>query len=364
MSWRAGVAAVVAGLGSMLTSCGDGESPEAPNLPPVARIVSPGRDTTVIRPYAVDFLGTASDADGAVVSHHWDFGDGNTANEEDPGPYSYASAGTYTVTYEVTDDDGAASAATAVDIVVTEAAIAPEPGLWLGRTEFSRLQFTLNAQGTAITEFVLMLDTLPCTGGHPGTGRITSSNAAGWPVSDLRLTIETAFPELGLAMTVHGQFSSDSTASGTWEAVSAGMACSGAWDTDRSVPEISVTMNASFTQTVDLNGFHWLPGRAVRIEIDNRADGSVEFDSTARPDRDGVVRFNQGTPSFAVAEGDSIRMSDGRRVALPDAEGTWTADFTGVFDILASTRFVVQATCRYMRGGMGCGGFTSIFWGG
>ncbi len=87
-------------------------------LPPVAVIENPSQDTTVTLGEAVDFQGTASDADGTIAGHNWDFGDGNGASVEDPGPYTYASVGTYTVTYQVTDDDGAKSLAASVAVTV------------------------------------------------------------------------------------------------------------------------------------------------------------------------------------------------------------------------------------------------------
>lgn len=387
--------------------CGDGE---VPNLPPVAAITNPSRDTALASPYAVDFLGTATDGDGAVVSHHWDFGDGNEASREDPGPYAYEAAGVYPVTYQVTDEDAAVSAPATVVVTVTAPAIAPQPGNWFGKMPFSLLQFSLNSQGTAITEVVLILDTLPCGGGHPQRTRVTSSNPGGWPLSGLDFAIETTFPELALGLTLNGRFTSHTEASGTWVAVSSGTACAGTWETDRVAPDIALTMSASFARTLRLNGFNWLPGRAVTLEIDRHADGTIDFDSTARATRDGVARFNQDAPSFAAAEGDSIRMYDGlwrtgfvvlyvtldaveastnlvrgraregtqirvtahdpalpypqgpELVVVADAAGTWKADFTGVFDIVIGTGGLIAATCPHLFGGMVCGGSTMIEW--
>jgi uncharacterized repeat protein (TIGR01451 family) len=54
---------------------------------------------------AVAFTDGSSDADGAVVSWAWDFGDGATSTERHP-THSYAAAGTYTVTLTVTDEQG------------------------------------------------------------------------------------------------------------------------------------------------------------------------------------------------------------------------------------------------------------------
>jgi PKD repeat protein len=77
--------------------------------PPTALIESPALDVTVQLGDPIEFLGSASDADGVVVSHAWDFGDGATASVEDPGTHVYASSGRFTATYQVVDDQGLSS---------------------------------------------------------------------------------------------------------------------------------------------------------------------------------------------------------------------------------------------------------------
>jgi len=56
------------------------------------------------------------DPDGAIVSYHWDFGDGETGTGK-TATHSYADDGTYTVTLTVTDDDGASDSASRTVIV-------------------------------------------------------------------------------------------------------------------------------------------------------------------------------------------------------------------------------------------------------
>ena len=86
--------------------------------PPVAVIDLPVADTLLTRGESVEFRGTATDADGIIASHHWDFGDGTTASVEDPGFHAYPEVGVYRVTYRVTDDDGATSPAATLVITV------------------------------------------------------------------------------------------------------------------------------------------------------------------------------------------------------------------------------------------------------
>jgi subtilisin family serine protease len=52
------------------------------------------------------FTDTSTDSDGLVTARAWSFGDGYTSNAQNPSR-TYATAGTYTVTLTVTDDDGA-----------------------------------------------------------------------------------------------------------------------------------------------------------------------------------------------------------------------------------------------------------------
>ncbi|UCF11871.1 MAG: PKD domain-containing protein [Thermoplasmatales archaeon] len=54
----------------------------------------------------VIFNDKSFDMDGTIAFWNWDFGDGNTSNEQNP-THQYADNGIYTITVNVTDDDGA-----------------------------------------------------------------------------------------------------------------------------------------------------------------------------------------------------------------------------------------------------------------
>lgn len=72
----------------------------APNVDPVADFSFTSTDLSV------DFSDTSNDSDGSISSWSWDFGDGNLSTLQNPSN-TYASAGNYTVTLIVTDNQGA-----------------------------------------------------------------------------------------------------------------------------------------------------------------------------------------------------------------------------------------------------------------
>ena len=90
------------------------------NAPPVPAATGPDRPIAVGEIAAID--GSAStDADGAILSWSWDFGDGATGE----GPqvqYAWAAPGVYPVTLTVTDDSATPSATTTTTIDVTVSA--------------------------------------------------------------------------------------------------------------------------------------------------------------------------------------------------------------------------------------------------
>ncbi|WP_155119342.1 family 20 glycosylhydrolase [Halomicrobium katesii] len=85
--------------------CGGDTENEAPVASFTASISTPAPGESV----TFDASGS-SDPDGSVSSYAWDFGDGDTATGE-TASHIYGSAGDYTVTLTVTDDDGASGTA-------------------------------------------------------------------------------------------------------------------------------------------------------------------------------------------------------------------------------------------------------------
>lgn len=82
--------------------------------------------TTSCSPLSVEFSGSGQACSGTIVEWKWDFGDGNTALQEDP-EHGYMSPGTYTVKLTTKSNSGATYTAQQ-DIVIT-GAISPNVNL-------------------------------------------------------------------------------------------------------------------------------------------------------------------------------------------------------------------------------------------
>lgn len=97
----------------------------APNESPTASFtLSPTSGTA---PLFVQVDSSASsDSDGTIVSRSWDWGDGSTDDVGVTAGHTYTSAGSYTITLTVTDDDGATGVATKV-VTVSAAPPANQP---------------------------------------------------------------------------------------------------------------------------------------------------------------------------------------------------------------------------------------------
>lgn len=97
-------------------------------LPPDGVIDTPVDDISIETGESVDFTATAGDPDGAIpLTFLWDFDGGATdSTEEDPGPTTFNTAGTYTVTFNVTDATGLADPTP--DTVTVTVSSAPPAG--------------------------------------------------------------------------------------------------------------------------------------------------------------------------------------------------------------------------------------------
>ena len=79
--------------------------PNPDNLPPVCQILiqAPfGMKTNT----SILFQTNSSDEDGTIVRYFWDFGDGSPTSDKPDEEHHYSTAGSYTITHIVTDNNG------------------------------------------------------------------------------------------------------------------------------------------------------------------------------------------------------------------------------------------------------------------
>lgn len=93
------------------------------NLPPVATIVAPTGNVTITQGGTVTFQGSGADPNNNLpLTYSWDFGGGApNATAQNPGAVTFNTAGTFTVSFIVTDSLGLASAAVTRTVTVTAA---------------------------------------------------------------------------------------------------------------------------------------------------------------------------------------------------------------------------------------------------
>ncbi len=101
----------------------------AVNQAPTATITSPSSNATVNPGGAVSFAGTGNDPDGAIVSDAWTFAGGSPASSTaaTPGVVTYSTPGTYTASFIVTDNRGAASPPVTRTITVSDFSLSATP---------------------------------------------------------------------------------------------------------------------------------------------------------------------------------------------------------------------------------------------
>jgi PKD repeat protein len=148
--------------------------PVAADVPQVNFQAEPRRGGV---PLTVRFTDTSNDADGTLVAHRWDFGDGTTSTEANP-THTYASSGKFDVALSVTDDRGRSDQKTARGFITVD-----PPGLAAAVLPVSR-SVTV---GTPATAFVTITN----------TGAITATSVG------IELTAAPALPlTLGFQTTV------------------------------------------------------------------------------------------------------------------------------------------------------------------
>ena len=185
-----------------------------PNQAPTSTIDNPSQDTTVTLGDAANFQGTASDADGTIASHAWDFGDGNGASVEDPGNYTYAAVGIYTVTYQVTDDDGGNSPPANVTVTVVSPPITNYALRFFGNgvNDIDRVKIRIDDPATVepgppvdvgATDFTIEF-WMRATAAENGSGAVSCGNNLNWIFGNIIIDRDRFFQDRKYGISVAG----------------------------------------------------------------------------------------------------------------------------------------------------------------
>jgi PKD repeat protein len=111
-----------------VTPRADTGTPPNPNNPPAGTIDEPSANVTIAPGESVSFAGSASDPDGDDVTVLWDFDDGMTSTELEPGDHTFADPGEYVVSLTATDDKGLADPTPATRTITVQGANNPPAG--------------------------------------------------------------------------------------------------------------------------------------------------------------------------------------------------------------------------------------------
>jgi len=101
----------------------------APNQAPTATIDSPQSNVTINPGDPVSFSGSGTDGDGQIATYAWTFPGGSPASSNVAGPVNvtYATPGTYTATFKVTDNGGLSSTTQTRTITVADFSVSGSP---------------------------------------------------------------------------------------------------------------------------------------------------------------------------------------------------------------------------------------------
>ena len=98
------------------------------NQPPTATIVSPATAVTVNPGESVAFAGTGSDSDGTIGAYSWTFPTGSPSSSTQASTnVTFATPGTYNVSFQVADDDNATSQPATRAITVADFSLSATP---------------------------------------------------------------------------------------------------------------------------------------------------------------------------------------------------------------------------------------------
>ncbi|WP_243231865.1 PKD domain-containing protein [Microbacterium sp. CIAB417] len=287
-----------------------GTTATIPNAPPTASIAAP-----VVNGLEVSVTGSGSDPDGTIASYAWDFGDGTTATGA-TATNTYDTAGTYTITLTVTDDEGATGSKT------TEVTVAPVPNQApiadIGSPVVDGLSVTVNGSASNDPDGSIASYAWDFGDGGTASGASATHDYASEGTYTITLTVtddegatgtdthEVVVAEIGAGLLASDDF--DRTVSNGWGTADVG----GAWTLRGTASRFAVadgagtmTIPAATAQTVyaDLNGVSSTSTRVDAVfsvdaltegqyvAVVGRRTGAYNYIARLRLQADGGVRM-------------------------------------------------------------------------
>ncbi|WP_160113933.1 PKD domain-containing protein [Halobellus limi] len=213
---------------------------EPTNQDPTAVFSATPSDPEVGQTVTLDASGS-SDSDGAIASYEWNFGDGTTATGASPS-HAYDSAGTYTVTLTVTDDDGA------IDTTTQQVTVSEPPN------QSPSAAFTASPSDPTVDQKV----TLDASGSNDADGSIQSYE---WTIETPGTTgdttlLDTDFESGSLSAAGWSHGSTDGTASAGVSDATSNSGSLSAFHHGGAGALVSPAVDAAGTQSIEIN--YWV----------------------------------------------------------------------------------------------------------
>jgi hypothetical protein len=254
------------------------------NQAPTASITSPAGNVTVNPGGSATFAGTGTDPDGTITAYSWTFPGGNPASSTvaSPGSVVYATPGTYTASFKVTDNAGTVSTAATRTITVSDFSLTATPS---SQTVIPGAAATYTATVSAGTGFSGTVDFnvtgLP-TGATAGFTP-TSINASG--STTLNVTTSLSTPAGSYPLTITGTTGSFS------HPVNVTLVVNGDFSISVQPPSATVSKGGKATYTVTITPTQGFSG-TVNLTVTNLSRSNETFSPPS------VV--NSGTSTLTV----------------------------------------------------------------
>jgi len=217
----------------------------APNQAPTATITNPASNVSINAGQSVSFAGSGSDPDGTINAYAWTFPGGtpSSSNVATPGNVTYATAGTYTASFTVTDNGGLKSPAATRTLTVRDFSLSATPSSQAvspgGSASYTATVGALSGFAGTVTFGVTGLPS-------GATASFTPASVTGSGSSTLNVTTSGTTPQGNYALTITG------TSGSLSHSVNVTLAVNGDFSITASPSSVTVPRDGTATYTVTI----------------------------------------------------------------------------------------------------------------